>query len=411
MWPIQEIVLASKATIVYGKIRIGFDDIQKVMVKDAKANRLLQQVYTDREVNLTAAFSRADPAWAGARALGELRMTMQRDGRLELPHLLYASRFSGVSFSPDRIFSIYPLSLIGLDPEAIAPGMSVDYNLTPEVVFTNCSAYLLNQYRNLDQFSYVERRFENEVYELPSWASTFMSSQDNQISNHVDDVPIGDSIYPTQRPCLPPRPLVKGKFQPLDGEDLYSACGTATTANISFHLQNLVIEKGVLVDRVSKFWDFYLYNEAHHSVLHTDQILALALDFYVSKFETIIPEVFWRTIVADQWELGSRSSLNCWPSWDLNVVYGMSSLPEYTVPSGLEFAQGRCIFKTDSNRLGLGPPNMREDDYIIVLPGGKVPFVFRRVYENVSVSQRVEFSTVTTRRLPKGPKLRLIGEW
>ena len=410
MWPIQEIVLASKASIVYGKIRIGFDDIQKIMVKDSKANQFLQQVYKDREVNPTTAFSRADPVWAGARALGELRMTMQRDGRLELPHLLYASQFSGVSFLPDRIFSIYPLSLIGLDPEAIAPGMSVDYDLTPEAVFTNCSVYLLNQYRNLDQFSYIEHRLKTYAYKLPSWASTFMSAKDDQISNHVDDVAYGDSIYLTQRLRLPPRPLVKGKFQPLDGEDLYSACGTATTANISFHLQNLVIEKGVVVDRVSKFRDLYLYNEAHHSVLHTDQI-ALALDFYVTKFETIIPEVFWRTIVADQWELGSRSSLNCWPSWDLNVVRGMSPLPEYTVPSGLDFAQGRCIFKTDSNRLGLGPPNMREDDYIVVLPGGRVPFVFRRVYENVSVSQRIEFSAITTRRLPKGPKLRLIGEW
>ncbi|KAH7418573.1 heterokaryon incompatibility protein-domain-containing protein [Cadophora sp. MPI-SDFR-AT-0126] len=413
MWPIQEIVLASKATIIYGKIRVGFDEIQKVMVKDAKANRYLRQVYTDREVNPTAAFSCSDVVWAGARALGELRMTMQRDGRLELPHLLYASRFSGVSFTPDRIFSIYPLSLIGLDPEAIAPGMSVDYSLSPEMVFTSCSAYLLNQYCNLDQFSYIERRCGNQVYELPSWASTFMSSGDNQISDHGDDdVPVRNSTYLTLPRRLTPRPLVKGKFQPLEGEDLYLACGTATKANIFFPFDDhsLVIRKGIVVDQVSDVRDFYPYDRVHRSVMWRNQMLTRALDFYISNFKTIIPEIFWRTIVADQWELGSRSSLNCWPSWDLNVRYGMLSLPEYTVPSGFEYAQSRCIFKTDSTRLGLGPPNMRADDYIVVLPGGKVPFVFRRVYEGEYISPRLDFLTVTTTRLPEGSKLRLIGE-
>ena len=431
MWPIQEVVLASKATIIYGKRRLNFDKIQRIMVKEKKASQLLQEVYKYRESNPVVAFLRGPSTWNRARALGELRMVLQEDGRVELPQLLYASRFSGVSFPPDRIFSVYPLSLIGLESTATPAGMVVDYQLPPEEVFTNCSAYLLRLYRNLDMFSYITPYYGNRYYELPSWASTFMSSAATDVASG-DDTPLGAVLAARNRflsrPCPYLRPFVKGKFQPLEGDDVYSACGAATTATLSFHPPHLTLKRGILVDRISHAKNLHTENlyadspfvdlpprfvsEKHTNIQKYESwrnyALRKAVKFYNSTFKTLSQEVFWRTIVADQWEVGVRNSRKLYDflPCDMGQFCERGIPPGRIAPCGLEFTDGRSMFKSVKNYLGLGPPDSREGDYIMVLPGGKVPYIFRAAH--AETLEGISYLPTGSKSLPH---LRLIGEW
>lgn len=176
IWPIQEIVLAAKATIIYGKFSgkfsVNFDVLQKVMINEQRARNIVQDIYRDRESDLPPFFSGF--RWRRARVLGELRFANQETGQLELPQLLYASRYHEVSITHDRIYAIVPLSLIGMN-KAPRPGVDnipIDYNLSASQVFLDCSQYILNSYRNLDILSYITH---HDYFALPSWASTFLA--------------------------------------------------------------------------------------------------------------------------------------------------------------------------------------------------------------------------------------------
>jgi hypothetical protein len=209
-------------------------------------------------------------------------LVLQEKGRIELPHLLYASRLGGVTFPPDRVFSIYPLSLIGSEPTDAEADMLVDYSLSHERVFMNCSKYLLRKYRNLNIFSYVTSYYEGSYYNLPSWASTFMfptairtSSKSLapaiRRSDFDDTLPISWTGISLSSPDSYQR-LVKGKFQPLDGDDIYEACGDKKSTDITFkvepeypvgaswelrglweleHQLSYLVLEGILVDRIT----------------------------------------------------------------------------------------------------------------------------------------------------------------
>jgi hypothetical protein len=424
MWPIQELVLASKATIIYGKTPINFEHIQKVMVKETKAFQLLHKVYKDREPHRKSDFVNNPTLWNRARALGELRLVMLNKGRVELPHLLHASRFSGVTHRPDRVFSVYPLSLIGSELGAAEADMVVDYSLSPERVFTNCSKYLLRKYQNLDSFSYINHYYGDEYFDMPSWASTFMSLTSPNLVASISVNP-----RPLARPSQILRPLVKGRFQPLDGDDLYAACGDQITAAIDFRVEPICSEdasrelsnlwevenqllylvlEGILVDRIAHTKGLYSHPEPMR--LSPYPLIQNAATFFKSVSKDLVTETFWRTIVADQWELGTRNSNELNESLPRGVDE-LSIAQLETVPSGIDLAKGRGIFSSFKGYLGLGPPDTCAGDFIMVFPGGKVPYILR----DVGASVTAICSTESLSALPSGkqglPDLRLVGEW
>lgn len=417
MWPIQEVVLASKATIVYGKTRINFDKIQTIMNKDKIASQLLQEVFKDQDSSTIVPFLQGPWIWKRARALGELRMTFQSDGKIELPQLLYASRLNNVTYPPDRIFSIYPLSLIGLEPKSTLHPMVVDYSRSYEDIFLSCSVYLLELYQNLDLFSYVTPYYESKCYYLPSWASTFKPVT---ASNYVGEDP---TLYRNE-PCFHVTPFVKGKFQPLE-KDVYSACGTLMTAALSFQCLDsvrnrpcLTIEGAVVVDQILDCmrlssgyaeYDEEISFDIQQEESRRYEAIQRAIEFYKNCL-TVSTEVFWRTLVADQWDLGTRKSakLHEFLTCELGKLCGDHTPPGVEPPARLAFAYGRTMFSSIKGYLGLGPAKAQSGDYIVVLPGGKAPYVLRRVLAEPVLGGISDDSCPARNELPL---MQLIGEW
>ncbi|KAH7371808.1 hypothetical protein BKA64DRAFT_715299 [Cadophora sp. MPI-SDFR-AT-0126] len=334
MWPVQELMLPRKATLYYGDEAITFDSFQKLF----SSQQTIKSLIGNEDYSALV----SDRAWIGAQRISLLRARYLLGHHPTLPELLWATEFH---LAKDRIDKVYALFGLLEPEEQDSAYLAHDKTKSDEENFINVAIHITNRYRNLDILSYACHHRPLEPL-LPSWAPDFSVA--------------GDDV----------RPLVEGTFGPPRSANLFNAAGNKSYHSILARDSRILTAEGSSFDHVGKLFRAFNPSESRVSLL----------DLYSSIKEEmrsdLTLETFWRTVQADQkggHRLGkmNHDSTKSDPSQD-----------EYP---DLGLCKGRRLVLTSMGYLCLAPVQSEVGDKIVVLVGGKVPYMLRKTGEGFEI--------------------------
>lgn len=153
-WSIQEIVLAAKATLLFGTLPLSFGIVEQVMRSESIMDQVLSKI-------LHPVALRRDPGWQAALHIAETRRERRSGIPITLPKLLY--RFSGFrSADPrDQVYSL--LGLVSHEVQFIP-----DDDSSVITVYQDVAMSILYTYQNLDVLSFCSK-YSTTIKGLPTW--------------------------------------------------------------------------------------------------------------------------------------------------------------------------------------------------------------------------------------------------
>jgi hypothetical protein len=348
-WMIQEIVLGIKAVILFGSMSFNFNIIEQVM--------LVQEFITDvlrESKSLTLATIEETPGWTSAKAIMVTRLEYRQNRQFALPMLLWRFKNSVSTDPRDRVYA-----LLGLCEPQKTRTLAIDYTLSGEVVTLQTSRWILETYKTLDLLS-IRSAFE------------------------VGDLSKGSSwTLPFHGQILARQPLNLGVFAGVDSFKIYSAAGTNTQPIFAQRQDGFALSiRGKTVDTIAK-----VLGPAHFDMSQTAQLIDLCDEIgkeqsskLGSEFNQKTIEAKWRTLLANQWPLGTK--LDTAKCQEVKVPPQTADeekalLDVVDVQYHLPRLEGRRVIITAGGRLGLALEEVVAGDSIVILPGGALPFVLR----------------------------------
>ena len=331
IWPVHELVLPRKATLSYGDEAITFDGIQTLFSNQQAIRNLIGDwEFSMLESNL---------AWRGAQRISLLRAHYLLGHHLTLPELLWAIDFHNSSDRSDSLYAIYGL----LEPEEQDSKIfTQDPHKSVEENFIDVAVYIVNRYQNLDILSYASHHRPVQP-SLPSWVPVFSVA--------------GDDVYP----------LVQSTFGPPGATSMFNAGGIKSDHPVLAGDFRSLIVRGYQFDEVQTLFRASDDAESRSSLL----------DLYtaVKQRTKITPEIFWGTVQADQRDnhrIGKANAMT-------DPALRQDGSPE----SG--FCKGRRLVLTLEGHLCFAPGSSQMGDKIVVLVGGKVPYMLRKMADGFKV--------------------------
>lgn len=254
--------------------------------------------------------------------------------------LVYRFRLQSATFSSDKIYALMGL-LKGNNPTLLTP----DYSTPPEDVFMQFTVATLKHNKILTAIALAA----GVELQSTSWCRDWRLNHDP--SFHV----LWFSTYP-----------------PSTGP--YNASGTQPPVYEIDYQKRMLSLQGYESDKVIRVGDF---NQSVRSrvdwntaLLSWERVVGVPL-----PEESEIKAAFDRTITAGYWATDPID-------WRTRVLPMNRSLRTEEEKSYNQVLEDVCInrrfFVTKNGRFGLGPWNMKKDDVICILFGGKAPFVLRR---------------------------------
>jgi hypothetical protein len=385
-WIVQEVLVAAKVTVRLGSFTIDWKDIPDVRPLYEFLNcptRALARYQRIGEARITGVPS-THPfhlGWAAVETLQQLRKRYQAGQELTLPELLNLTRYHYSSDGRDKIFAIFSILP---KQERNHKLLQPDYSLSLAEVYTKAAEYILGRYQNLDILSVchgipptykwaINNPKVKQKPDLRSWVPNWTTDS---------GLPMATGIFSPKQAAL----FKAGKslcyFQ-IDTKDqlrmltvkgiIIDNIGPVAHMSPDFHNKKFVVpgfENGLSVQR-----------HASPTNYPTDQTLH---------------EVFWRTMLTDRWisENGevSRLSLdsNGLPNNILPRWRSLESVVKRRLQNDLLCME--CSISAEGRSL-MVPWDAEAGDVIVVLSGGKVPYVLRK-------DEEVE-----------GEYYKLVGEW
>jgi hypothetical protein len=388
-WIVQEVVVAKRVVVRLGHQAIDWDDIIDVRrLYEMRVPPILDDYVAQRigDIRITGG-SGPFPfhlGWAAVETLQYLRKEYQNGQELTLPELLNLTRYHYSTDARDKIFAIFSI----LPPhqrkhELLQP----DYSLDISEVYTRAAEYILEVYENLDIFSAcpsIPKYYEHPINDdrqtrrrkkIPPVA----------IKAVTEELPYeARSPFPSWVPVWTRDsglPLAPGIFAP-NQIPLFNAGGSKIKFRLGTHddLRVLTIT-GVIVDRIGDFEfaraDFSTARILAYPKSHTDD----------SQSPTRYPagqtltEVFWRTLLTDRWispagEI-TRVSLDAsgLPYGPMRDEWSLKDTTEARLEKDL-----LCLkpFISAQGRALMMPWDAEPGDIIVILFGGKVPYVLSK---------------------------------
>ncbi|KAH7357189.1 hypothetical protein BKA65DRAFT_222136 [Rhexocercosporidium sp. MPI-PUGE-AT-0058] len=329
MWPVQELVVPRKATLYFGDEAIPFDSFQELFstpktIKDMIGN-----------TNYSALVS--DPAWIGAERISILRAHYHRGHYPTLPQLLWATNFHLSTNSNEPLTKVYALLGILGPKEQESDLLSYEAGAeSDEENLINVAIHIVNRYQDLDILSYASHH-RSQRTSLPSWVPDFRIA--------------GDDV----------RPLVEETFGPPSSRRIFNAGGEISHHSALARNSRSLVVQGYSFDDIMSV--FHGFDDSESSVT--------LLNVFASIKPTnvhITLETFWRTVQADQRD-GMRLG---------KVIHDIDeSAFDQDKLLELGFCKGRCLVLTSQGHLCLAPVRSKVGDKIVVLVGGKVPYILR----------------------------------
>ncbi|KAH6695893.1 hypothetical protein BKA61DRAFT_531543 [Leptodontidium sp. MPI-SDFR-AT-0119] len=333
MWPVQELMLPRKATLYYGDESITFDSFQKLFSSQQTIKHLIG--VQDYSVLVS------DRAWMGAQRISLLRGRYFLGHHPTLPELLWATEFHLAKDRVDKVYALFGL----LEPEEQdSEFLAHDASKSDEENFVNVAVHIINRYRDLDILSYASHHRPLESL-MPSWVPDF-------------SIP-GDDV----------RPLVEGTFGLPGSSNMFNVSGSKSDhPKLARNSRSLIVHGYSFDDvRIS----FRAFDDSESGVS--------LLDLYTTVKQTraeLTLETFWRTVQA-----GQKDGLR------LETVerdIAESTLSRNECPES-GFCKGRRLVLSSEGHLCLAPVRSQVGDKIVVLVGGKVPYILRKTDEGFEI--------------------------
>ncbi|KAE9366521.1 hypothetical protein N431DRAFT_471571 [Stipitochalara longipes BDJ] len=383
-WIVQEVVVASKVTVHLGSRTIDWEDIPGVrgfheFLEAPTMDLVRYQKIGDTRI--TGGRPSASPfhlGWAAVETLQQLRKRYQSGQELTLPELLNLTRYNYSSDGRDKIFAIFSiLSEHEKNHKLLQP----DYSLSVSDIFTRAAEYILKRYNNLDILSVchgIPGTYEWAINKPRSDREVSMIQNQNQ--NRKSDFRswVPDWTADSGLPMAP------GVFSPTQLA-LFNAGDSSCYFKLDARDQMRALTvKGVTIDRIGAIShmdpDFDLQKLVIPEA-HSHALLSRHLDPTLYPPNQTLVEVFWRTILTDRWisEKGDVSRLPpdysqfleniTWKHWDLVETAKHRLQNDLLCMSSSISEAGRSL---------MVPWDVEAGDIIVVLNGGKVPFVLRK---------------------------------
>jgi hypothetical protein len=353
-WVIQEIVLGFKAVILFGSMSFNFNIVEKVMLAESFIKDVLRE---SRSPNLVTI--EKNPGWRAAKQIVRTRLEYRQNGEFALPLLLWRFQDNLSTDPRDRIFAF-----LGLCKPQSVSSILVSYQLGVEEVALQTSQWILQTYKTLDMLSIL---------------SAFENNGISQGRESSWSLPLRNSVGP----LIERRPLNPGVFAGIDSFKIYSAAGTETQSILFLsESQSKLTVRGTTFDKIEK-----VLGPAHFDMSSTEPLIELCKDIGLVQSSPLVTEpnqktieAKWRTLLANQWPLGTKLSMS--------TCQGVKVPPQtesdekalfdvVDVQFDLPQLEGRRIIITSGGRLGLALEEVLPGDSIVILPGGALPYVLR----------------------------------
>lgn len=374
-WVIQELVLARSVVMFLGNRAFNFDLLAGFVESEILIKNILQCRYTSLGQGYHEFFD--SHQWGVARDLIKTKQEYNDHDPVAPEKLLWRFRFQAAAYRVDTIRSLASVSnceeLFSHDlPEglyAIAKSLLNPCHDTPNLDFLSFGSVF-------SALSGVE-----EAKTRPSWLPAM------------------------ERDATEVVPLILTFCEDGKVKAPFNACGRLTV-DLSFDQElpetNRLLINGFICDRVRKVSDAYLGDPKHSNLLqHAKQMKEIMEDWHnkatsdstfgvrysPAKLNPLSLETIWRVLMADQSSRGIRlPNQTLGEATDIpNIVTKelaelLSESAEPALVKALRFLYGRRIFFTEYGRLGIGPYRMRSGDSIVILGGGNVPYVLRKIF-------------------------------
>ena len=357
-WVVQEFALATQLEMRLGNHKLDIEVVSQIARRDLGVGPLVLE-------------------GASVENLRTVREKYCEDGYIWSASALVNLTHTRKCVDPrDKIYSI-----LGLCPPAVAIAIEPDYSKPVEEVYTDFASACLNSDCGLTILAYCCLPPDGPANGLPSWVPDWRLQKE------------------------------KGKIGWLRGRS--ASEGTAkrlkVTAAKELHL------RGNILDRVAEICPSRCERSAGYptvemaaSLIHSWITFALRDigQWYNPTSEPML-EAFVRTLATDYGQtydsqgrsvsiiltnsgiaqmvgmlnlLHERLPIRGYPSaLNLGHKYGFDpSLFDDIVDTVAMWNWGRSIFTTDRGYIGVGPPNLREDDVVCILYGSHVPHILRQ---------------------------------
>jgi hypothetical protein len=357
IWPVQELILPSKATLYYGDLAITFDTFQRFFEMEEVVKKFLDATIYSELVS--------ERAWIGAQRVSSLRTQYMQGQSLTLPELLWATQFHQ---SHHRATKVYSLKyLLALDKQR-SKHLVWDKIPAEEEYFTAVSVHILKTYRNLDILPYA-------AYHRWDWRV-----EQNKVATWVPDFGMDP-----ERIDIELKPLINGDFGPLGWKDLYNAGKQEKLPSLNFSIDlTQVIVQGIRVDTVIAVYGALTDEEPKDHMWEMYEALQRSEAVIMFPKSQSVLEAFWKTLCLDQYNSHRIQDTDI-PSTVSNFVKEAKGNTE-VIQGQLEFNLRHCkkmqLFSLSQGYICLGPAYAEIGDLIAVMPGGKVPYILRKSGEN-----------------------------
>ncbi|PCD36005.1 hypothetical protein AU210_008560 [Fusarium oxysporum f. sp. radicis-cucumerinum] len=382
-WIIQEVAVSRKPAIFCGLLMLPFDVVGRAatFLVESSWIKLFHQIY---KVSGAAGF---------ITGMMNCRVRHQEGEHQSLDLLLASTRRFKATKPVDKIFALINLAESGRN-EALPPALRPDYRKSVVEVFRDVTLHLIRQ-GSLDILSGVEDVKFRQIHQLPSWVPDYSVHQVASIL------------------CMPPRPGSLTLYAAAAGRDV--------SVQHSPSDPNTLTLSAYKVDKISKIFPI-----AEQSIYDTLEKWASMVDFsaaypIVNGESGSMIDAFWRTLigniglgtscypVSEDWvhkfaafALQSREELqghfanladnqsadigSLTPGIDsiLHLLQDVNREKEGLDQSGLyestmhHVSWHRRLFLTQEGYLGLAHPSTQAGDEVVLLSGGRVPFVARK---------------------------------
>ncbi|KAI1349340.1 heterokaryon incompatibility protein-domain-containing protein [Xylaria sp. FL0043] len=308
--------------------------------------------------------------------------TRLRDPRVSVLSLLADFSTWASSDPRDKVFGLYGIvPKDNPDRDVLKP----DYHLTTSETYVKVAVYFLKQYRNLDILSIATQPTElggfiTVYHYLPSWVPDWRDGQ----------------RFPIDRICRPVA-FYRRYRDPSYFDNIYiynaSSHHGHTRIDILDHDQVLVLD-GISVGTIEAIGSIcegfnHSLKDFQRIISEWKEIAGVSEEHRYKFSDQPVYEAWWRTILGDaqidDWgiEKGLRYRL---PAKDVKLD-GLDSFPPSSQDEFRAIQEvmhmtplmcGRKFFKTSTGLFGLAAASAEKGDHVVVLFGGRCPFILRK---------------------------------
>lgn len=272
----------------------------------------------------------------------------------------------------DRAFGFLGLRLPGID---IRNKLTIDYTVPTSVLYRDLAMALIKESQTLDVLSHVlhDSGVEKHTSDLPSWVPDWDAAIDDRY--HL--------IY-TERTDIIRHCQASGDMKPqwkLNGAGSVLTCGfqiatvEATAPGYPSSTRHSTPEGRAIIDAWRQL-----------AGLRADLIMTPSEDLNEDNRELLFQNALSGGLTSTPWNIGSRDyskACEIWLEWFVSADGVLPKEFKKTIQDFDEMVQQvslyRKLIRTDNGSIGFGPEMSENGDVIVVLPGGKVLYVLRRL--------------------------------